>query len=92
MVGEDYLDLVVAGVGPAVVLDGFTRGPYRALTGDVRIEPGLVIENADPDDAVGVVGQCGTRTRREGNCSRPRLHGHSHGIFLPFSPRWLIFS
>ena len=55
MVGEDDLDRETLGRRPEV-LDGHEGRHPRARSGQGRVSPGLVVEDADPDDPVGNLG------------------------------------
>src|SRR5690606_36047466 len=79
MVTEDDLDLVVALVGLAVILDRLTGRPHRALAREVGVHTGLVVEHANLDDAVRELhvrrcrGHAGSSCQNEGRCSHTIL-------------------
>ena len=66
MVGADDLDLHALG-GGAEILDRHARGDHRALAAQVGIGARHVVQDADLDDAVGVL-----RVRRRRTRARPR--------------------
>ena len=49
------LDLLVACGCVTEVCYGLFRRPHRALPGQVRIKPRLIVQDADPDDAISVL-------------------------------------
>jgi hypothetical protein len=77
VVGEDDLDLHPLLVG-AVVRDSHPGGHHRALAGEVGVEAGLVVEDADLDDAVrdlSVRGGADGEQRRQHGESSDDSHG-----------------
>ncbi len=67
VIGRHDLDLVVALIGLAEILDGLACRPDRALAGQVGIGAGPVVQHPDLDDAVAILG-----LRRR--CAQPERH------------------
>jgi len=69
VIGADDFDLHALG-GRVEVLDRLARGPERTRTGDVGIQTRHVIEHADLDDTVGVLGMRNRGGAHQGECRR----------------------
>jgi len=89
VVGADDLDLHVLLRG-GEILHRLAGGEHRALPAEIGVEPRHVVEHADPDHAVAILGARGPAGGHRGNCRQPgRGKGEeaSHREFLPWVRR-----